>query len=50
MGYKGGGCLGIAYRDHRGYKGNPCFFSFFFCLVFFVVGPLKDEPGRPVSE
>ena len=20
------------------------------CLVFFVVGSLKDEPGRPVSE
>ena len=23
---------------------------FFCCLVFFVVGSLKDEPGRPVSE
>ena len=33
---------------------NMCFIVFLFfvfcCLVFFVVGSLKDEPGRPVSE
>ena len=29
---------------------NPCFFFFFGCSVSFVVGSLKDEPGRRVSE
>ena len=33
------------------FRVEPVFFFFFFCcLVFFVVGSLKDEPGRPVSE
>ena len=37
--------------ENRGVIWNQCFFFFFFCcLVFFVVGSLKDEPGRPVSE
>ena len=36
----------------RGIKGDTTGTRVFFfcCLVFFVVGSLKDEPGRPVSE
>ena len=29
-------------------REEPVFF--FCCLVVFVVGSLKEEPGRPVSE
>ena len=34
--------------EDRGGGGTRVFC--FCCLVFFVVGSLKDEPGRPVSE
>ena len=42
------------YKDTYGeplphFEGTRVFF-FFCCSVFFVVGSLKEEPGRPVSE
>ena len=49
-------CIYLYMYVHIYHKEPVCvcvcvFFLFCFCcLVFFVVGSLKDEPGRPVSE
>ena len=49
MGFMSFGCLGsLGGLQLRGVR-EPVFFCFC-CLVFFVVGSLEDEPGRPVSE
>ena len=49
--YEDGGCArrGDSYKDGSPEGPEPVFL-FFFCLVFFVVGWLEDEPGRPESE